>query len=154
MASPVFLKLSKFVDDSARIRDGVLKAADRRFRRAGSIIRGIGRRMVRRTKNAKSRPGETPRTHVKGGNIGAKSIIWNYDANRRLLTVGPTAKPGEDGEVLTALAFGGMSTLKIRRRGEKTKRGKRVYIKKRKNPASAGGETFEKKYPDLLKDLY
>jgi len=148
----VTLQLRKLIDDTAKIRQGVLRAVDKRYRRAGAIVRGVGRRLVRRSKKS-SDPGKPPRTHVKSGNIGLKSIVWFYDANRKSVTIGPTSKPGESGETLTALAFGGMTTLIQRRPGKKPKRGKRVFIKKRPHMELAG-EKFEKSFPDLLKDLY
>jgi len=139
----------RIVDRTEKILEAEDKASARIFRRSGGLVRGIARRRIRRTKK-NSLPGKPPRTHVRSGDVGAKSIFWDYDHRRRILRVGPGRKPGEDGEVLEALEFSGMSDVRISKRrqrkvGSKTRR---IHIKARPNTGPSG-TIYERKYSDL-----
>lgn len=140
-------------DQFSEILEAEAKASARLNKRAGGLIRGIARRSVKRRKKKKSLPGNPPFTHVSG-NLGAKSILWDYNPRTRILRVGPTDKANTK-EGMRALEFGGRAPIKLtsRQRRKYKKKYYRALIKKRPTMAPAGA-AFERSYPDLYKDAF
>jgi len=105
--------------DSKTVRAKTNKATRRVLSRFGAFVRQTAKRSIRRRKKA-SEPGKPPSSHV--GLL--KRFIWfGYDVVRRSVVIGPVrlSQKGR-GEAPSALEYGGIVTMRSRRRkGKKTR---------------------------------
>ena len=142
-------KVTKQFFTAKAVTDAVGKKEARVMNRAGSRVRLIMRRSLRRSKK-KSSAGEPPRIHSKGFSL--KTILYAYDKNERNVVIGPVGKPGSS--VPNTLEFGGKT--KIKRTRFKGRR--KVVVKDTADiaarpfagPAEA---TYRDSYPDEWKGV-
>jgi len=113
-------KVTKQFFDKKSVTDAVGKAEARVMNRAGSRVRLIMRRSLKRSKK-KSSAGEPPRIHAKGFSL--KTILYAYNKNGRNVIIGPVGRAGSN--VPNTLEFGG--TVKISRK--RRRNGKKVIVK-------------------------
>jgi len=105
--------------DSKTVRVKTDKATRRVLSKFGAFVRRTAKRSIRKRKKA-SEPGKSPSSHA--GLL--KRFIWfGYDMVRRSVVIGPVrlSQKGR-GEAPSALEYGGIVTMRPRRReGKKTR---------------------------------
>lgn len=87
------------------------KESVRALFRLGGKTRTAIRRMIRRTKKAKSKEGEPPRSHVASNEFGLKTVVFKVDKEALTMRAGPVVR-GDD--VPGTLEKGGMVTTRAR----------------------------------------
>lgn len=109
--------------DRAAIRREVGTANVRNLRRAGGLVRKIGRRSIkyRKSRDKVSTPGNPPFAHTTG--MGIKTILYGYDRARESVVVGFAKLSGtKDPGIPERLEKGGRARIVVRKRAKRSAR--------------------------------
>lgn len=137
MAIGIGFKVRGFKLNTGLIISRKDRATQRVLSRFGSFVRRAAKQSIRRSKKP-SQPGKPPRSHT---GFLKKLIIFNYDARRRAVVVGPIRLGNAKGiDVPRVLEEGGIGI--IRRKGAKP-------FKVRIRPRPYMGPALAKELPGL-----